>query len=281
MDKAYAVIFDETNSNLIFPIKRDGLVYGGMPQFFGGTKKPGESDRECIEREMQEESDGKLSLLKGKLHRVHMQVIKGMRYKFYVTTNFAGNNYLGPLTNPEMQAIDKFYVEEDAKVPDSTAELLERLKIDPTVEFVDSATYSGFNEALEWCWKEDLKDDPPAPVLDDSLFINTHLNKLERSLGIVANLELEYNHPLNVPQNYSAKGKTTQNTSVLSIQNTSAAFSLTVFVSPDVPNSTHNGVYTINANDATPLRLVNNWNGSILSISNISQEAATAKVTIV
>ncbi|MEK1913522.1 MAG: NUDIX hydrolase, partial [Pseudomonas chlororaphis] len=58
-DKAYAILLhseDEDNGYLYFPIKRNNLVYGGMPQFFGGTKNAGESDHDTIAREMKEES---------------------------------------------------------------------------------------------------------------------------------------------------------------------------------------------------------------------------------
>jgi hypothetical protein len=43
-DKAYAILLhseDQDNGYLYFPIKRNNLVYGGMPQFFGGTKNAG------------------------------------------------------------------------------------------------------------------------------------------------------------------------------------------------------------------------------------------------
>lgn len=109
-------------------------------------------------------------------------------------------------------------------------------------------------------------------------YMNHELGTLEKSLGVSGQLNLQYNQPLNVPQNFSAVAQTTQNTSSLSIQNQSAAFALTVYLDP-APTSGPNPI-TIAANDRTPAIIVQNYNGATLKVANISQEAATAKVTL-
>lgn len=108
--------------------------------------------------------------------------------------------------------------------------------------------------------------------------INENLSTLEKAVGAVGSLHLEYNHPLRVPQFFSASGKTTQNLSSLSIQNLSAAFALTVYVDPAPPSGPN--PITIPANDRTPHIIVQNYNGAILKVANISQEAASALVTL-
>lgn len=150
-NKAYAILFaasSEDDGYLYFPIKREGLQYGGMPQFFGGTKDPGESDRDTIAREMQEESDGKITLQAGGLTLVYKTNVGGSTYSFYVAENFSGANFLGPLKNPEMARIDKFFVQYNAG--DDIQDLLKKLKIQPTEEFIESATYKAFDEAIKW-----------------------------------------------------------------------------------------------------------------------------------
>jgi len=148
-NKAYAVIFDPESRYLYFPIKRDGLVYGGMPQFFGGTKNANESDRECITREMYEESDEKLQLAPGGLTRVHSANVGGSAYNFYVTTTWQGTLATGALKNSEMQSIERFYADEGGE--DTVEELCQRLDIEPTEEFMTSETWTAFDAALAWC----------------------------------------------------------------------------------------------------------------------------------
>ena len=105
--------------------------------------------------------------------------------------------------------------------------------------------------------------------------ISMHLNTPKE-----LNLTLEYDTPLKVPQNFAGVAKkTTQVNSNLNIQNLSAEFTATVFISPN-PDSNTNGIYHIPANDPQPLRFIHNWNGSQLKIANISSEAATVLVTL-
>ncbi len=148
-NKAYAVIFNPDSRYLYFPIKRDGLVYGGMPQFFGGTKNANESDRSCISREMYEESDDTLSLASGGLSRVHSADVGASVYNFYVTTSWEGELFVGELENGEMQAIERFYTDEHGE--DTVEDLCQRLGIVPTEEFMTSETYTAFDAALAWC----------------------------------------------------------------------------------------------------------------------------------
>lgn len=111
------------------------------------------------------------------------------------------------------------------------------------------------------------------------MFLNEKLTDQEQSLGLAGSLGLKYNHPLNVPQNFSAVcPKTTQNNSIVQVQNLSATFDLTFYIDPAPASGS--SLVTIKANDPTPWRNVQNYNGAKLLISNISQEAATARVTL-
>lgn len=147
-DKAYAVLIDWDSGYLYFPIKRSN-PYADMPVFFGGTKNGGESDRECIAREMLEESDEKLTLEAGDLTRVHSANVGGSTLNFYVSGSWSGNDFLGPLENAEMKRIDRFYVEEGGE--DTVEDLLHRLDIVPTQEFTQSETYTAWDYALAYC----------------------------------------------------------------------------------------------------------------------------------
>jgi len=150
-NKAYAILLnliDEDSGYIYFPIKRENQPFGGMPQFFGGTKEGSESDRDTINRELKEESDGKLSLKPGKLNLVYKGNIGNNIYNFYVTENYSGSNFLGPLKNPEMSSIENFFVQIDEE--DNVDDLLRRLKIIPTEEFVRSETYMAFDKAIKW-----------------------------------------------------------------------------------------------------------------------------------
>lgn len=151
--KSYAVLLayeSEETGHLYFPIKRDDAPrYAGMPQFFGGTNNPGESDRDAIKREMLEESNGKLTLEPGGLQLVYRADAGGNELAFYVAENFKGHNFLGPLPdNPEMKSIDKFMVTVDAG--DTIEDLLQRVHIVPSEEFTESETYEAFNKAIEY-----------------------------------------------------------------------------------------------------------------------------------
>lgn len=153
--KAYAILFRETSDDfgeLYFPIKRDDKKYGGMPQFFGGTAMRGEDDWKVIAREINEESDGKITLKQDGLHLMHSTEAEGNTLNFYVAVNFSGTHFLGPLNNEEMQKIAKFpvqfeYRDEDK---DTTEDLLNSLNIVPSEEFCLSETYAAFDEAIKW-----------------------------------------------------------------------------------------------------------------------------------
>lgn len=110
-------------------------------------------------------------------------------------------------------------------------------------------------------------------------YLNSGISELSKGLGAVAEVELEYNTPVKVAQYVSAKGKTNQNQSLLKIQNLSTAFALEVFIVPDPTGSTE--PHRIEANDRKPLQFVHNWDGSILHVTNVSQEASSAEVTLI
>lgn len=104
------------------------------------------------------------------------------------------------------------------------------------------------------------------------------LTKGESKAGLVGALNWEYNNPINVPQHFSAVcEKTTQNESIVRVQNLSATFDLTFYI---IGGGLHETV-TINANDRKPWQKVYNFEGSRLRIANISQEAATLQATVV
>lgn len=109
------------------------------------------------------------------------------------------------------------------------------------------------------------------------------INKLTsiegKKFSVIAELELEYNVPLNLPQYLSARGKTNQNLSLLKIQNLSATFDLEVFIVPDPTGSTQ--PHRIPSNDRTPLQFVYNWDGAELQVTNASHEAATAQLALI
>ena len=110
-------------------------------------------------------------------------------------------------------------------------------------------------------------------------YLNANLSKTEKALGLVSHLQLEYNYPIRLPQHYNVVcDKTTQNLSSLTIKNLSSAFALTVYIDP-APTTGPNPV-TIAANDPTPVYIVQNYNGAKLSVANISQESASAEVTL-
>ncbi len=155
-NKAYAVIFNPESRYLYFPIKRDGFC-GGMPQFFGGTKNANESDRDCISREMYEESDEELQLAAGGLDGVYSANVGGSVYNFYVSTRWQGTLATGELENAEMQSIDRFYTDEGGE--DTIEDLCQRLGIAITEEFAGSATFTAFDRALAWCDAYDTADE--------------------------------------------------------------------------------------------------------------------------
>lgn len=150
--KAYAIVLsceDEDNGHLYFPIKRAGRDYGGMPQFFGGTKNAGEADRTTIDREMNEESDGKIRLSgNGGLIKIHSAAAGADRYNFYIVTKYSGRHFLGPLQNAEMASIRKFFVQIDQE--DGIEQMLRALGIVPTEDFSQSQTYVAFDKAIRW-----------------------------------------------------------------------------------------------------------------------------------
>tara|TARA_R110000868_G_scaffold119310_6_gene316008 strand:+ start:23455 stop:23793 length:339 start_codon:yes stop_codon:yes gene_type:complete len=102
---------------------------------------------------------------------------------------------------------------------------------------------------------------------------------LNRVLGVVQEINLNYNSPINLPQFVKALGKTNQTESLLRIQNLSNIFDLALYIQP-MPKG-QNPLVKITANDRKPIYITNNWNGAILSVANISQEAATGEITLV
>jgi len=109
--------------------------------------------------------------------------------------------------------------------------------------------------------------------------INENLEAINRSSGMAGEVGLEYDHPVNVPQHFSAVcKKTTQNNSHLQIINQSATFELTVYIDP-APES-GGATQTRAANDRTPINIVQNYAGAVLNVANISQEAASAQVQL-
>lgn len=104
------------------------------------------------------------------------------------------------------------------------------------------------------------------------------LTKGESKAGLVGALHWEYNNPINVPQHFSAVcDKTTQNESLVRVQNLSATFDLTFYIIGGGFTDT----VTIKANDRQPWQKVMNFEGSKLRIANISQEAASLQATLV
>ncbi|MCH7410675.1 hypothetical protein MM239_14805 [Belliella sp. DSM 111904] len=153
-NKAYAILFvtvSKDDGYLYFPIKREGRRYGGMPQFFGGSKDEHESDRDTIAREMLEESDGKLTLQSGGLSLIYKSQVGINTYSFYVAESFSGSHFLGPLQNDEMARIDRFLVQYDAG--NDVEDLLYKLNIQGTEEFYESETCKAFEKAISWSEK--------------------------------------------------------------------------------------------------------------------------------
>lgn len=110
------------------------------------------------------------------------------------------------------------------------------------------------------------------------MILSEGYDQVDSNLGILAALNWQYNFPINVPQHFSAVcQKTTQNPSMVTVQNLSATFDLTFYL---LGGGLHI-VHTIKANDRTPWRKVHNFNGSKLRIANISQEAATLQATLI
>jgi len=100
---------------------------------------------------------------------------------------------------------------------------------------------------------------------------------MSNSQVTASTLKLSYNSPLQVPQNFSTVCDTTsQTTSILQVQNLSSSFTLTFFV--NAGSFTHEG--SIPANDTTPWSVTQNFNGSKLTVANISSEEATGQVTL-
>ena len=104
------------------------------------------------------------------------------------------------------------------------------------------------------------------------------LTEGEAKAGLVGALSWEYNSPINVPQHFSAVcEKTTQNESIVRVQNLSATFDLTFYIIGGGVTET----VTISANDRKPWQKVHNFEGSKLRIANISQESASLQATLV
>lgn len=90
-------------------------------------------------------------------------------------------------------------------------------------------------------------------------------------------LQLEYNYPLDVPQNFSATcQQTSQTESILQIENESTSNKALLAIQYGDVSEQH----TINPNTAEPFTMVKNFNGAKLNIINISTRPATVKVTL-
>lgn len=90
---------------------------------------------------------------------------------------------------------------------------------------------------------------------------------------------LEYNQaPITLQDFFTAQCKTTQVPSILVIQNHSQTSTLTVFIQPSPESDTYE--YTIQPNVSEPLRFVKNWDGSTLTISNVSANGNSASLFI-
>lgn len=93
-------------------------------------------------------------------------------------------------------------------------------------------------------------------------------------------LILKYDSLLELPQNCAAYCETTrQVTSVLNIQNLSEKFVATVYVNP-IGETDKAMIYTISSNNVKPIRILQNWNGSVLKVANISSENVVLKITL-
>lgn len=153
-DKAYVIlakIIDEKTGYLYFPVKKDSLEFGGMPQFFGGAKKAGESDPKAIARQVKEGSSNQLRISPGaKLSLIYQHQLKEGYANFYITQDFEGKDFFGPLpkANTQMKCIEKFLFE--CKKDHDIQDLEKRLEIRLSYEFLDSPTSGAFGSAIAW-----------------------------------------------------------------------------------------------------------------------------------
>ncbi len=93
-----------------------------------------------------------------------------------------------------------------------------------------------------------------------------------------AGLQLQYNQPLTVAENFSAVcDPTTQATSILQIENLSTSNTLSYFINAGSA-LTKSGV--ISPNNSTPDVYDVNFNGAKLVVTNISTRDASALVTL-
>ena len=96
-------------------------------------------------------------------------------------------------------------------------------------------------------------------------------------LDATDSLNLQYNQPLHVPQNFSSLcSETTQATSLLQVQNLSSSDNLTFFVNGGGLAESH----VIPANQPEPWMVQSNFGGATLKVSNVSSRPATALVTL-
>lgn len=156
--RAYALLyrpFDDTPTaelgQLYFPVASARAAnYAGMPQFFGGVKHEGESDWQALSRAVGQQSAGRLTLKPGGLHLVHSAADGlGQELHYYVASHWAGAPAEGPLpAGGEWQGIQAFLAGPEAR--DTTATVLERLRITPTLAYMESLTWVAFGKALAW-----------------------------------------------------------------------------------------------------------------------------------
>ena len=107
---------------------------------------------------------------------------------------------------------------------------------------------------------------------------NDQLSTTDLALGIDRQINLPYGRPVILRTgNKAVCQKTTQTESVLRIQNMSTTATLTVRVSPDPAGK---GIYTIPPNTVEPVWVIHNWNGSRLTVSNMTAMAAPARLLL-
>lgn len=150
-NKSYGILFSDIGDDcgkFYFPIKLSSLVYGDMPQFFGGTINAGETNLTALIREAKEESNDKVVVLSLGT-KIHSATVLGSTYNFYVVTSFTGTHFVGDLKgNNEMASIQEFTVTTGGD--GSMEDLMEKLRVTPSEDFSSSETYTAFEKAIDW-----------------------------------------------------------------------------------------------------------------------------------
>jgi hypothetical protein len=97
MAKSYLLLFEQHTCLIWMPVKADSCIFAaGAPALFGGTRDQDassqEKPREAVIRELKEESNSQIRLLKdAKLNDFYSASPKGVKMHFYWTSDFAGN----------------------------------------------------------------------------------------------------------------------------------------------------------------------------------------------